>query len=105
MPNEPEAHDDMDRHSQHNLPDPCDAELWDSLGITEALWKKGESEEADIGDVYVPLTVEEIVVNFMTQLKVMSAQDRAETAKLHKFQKIVETEEDEDIKAKVLSLL
>ena len=82
-----------------------DAELWDSLGITEALWKKGESEEADIGEVYVPLTIEELAINFMTRLKGLSAQDMAEIAKMHKFQKRVEAEEDEDIKAQVLALL
>ena len=105
VPIEPEAHDDMDRHSQHNFPNPRDAELWDSLGITEALWKKGEAEEAEIGEVYIPLTVEEIVVNFMIKLKELSTRDRTKKAKMHKFQKRVEAEEDEDIKAEVLSLL
>ena len=96
----------MDRHSQHNFPDPRDAELWDLISITEALWKKGEVErEAYIGEVYVPLTIEEMIANFMSKLKELSARDRSETTKMLKFEKRAEAEEDEDIKAEVSTLL
>ena len=67
--------------------------------------KKGELKEAEIGEVYVPLTIEETVVNFMAKMKELSTWDRVQSAKIHKFHKRVEAEEDEDIKAEVLSLL
>ena len=42
----PVAGQDEAQHSQHQFPDPRDAELWDAKGIIEALWKMGEEEEA-----------------------------------------------------------
>ena len=70
------------------------------LGITEALWKKGLSEDDEIGNVYVPLTVEELSANFLTKLKDLSEKDSVESKKIHSFQKRAETEPDEEFKLK-----
>ena len=79
----PVAVQDEAQHSQHQFPDPRDAELWDALGITKALWKMGEAEEAvEPDNVYVPLTVKEMVANLMSNLKDLSDRDRTESAKI-----------------------
>ena len=102
----PAAVQDEAQHSQHQFPDPRDAELWDARGITEALWKMGEEEEAVAPDnVYIPLTVSEMVANLMTKLKELTARDRTESAKIIKFKKRIESEDDEDILAEVKGLL
>ena len=41
----PAAVQDEAQHSQHQFSDPRDAELWDSLGITEALWKMAKQKK------------------------------------------------------------
>ena len=94
------------QHSQHQFPDPRDLEMWDSLGITETLWKIGEAEgDVETGDVYIPLTVSELVENLMSKLKELCNRDRTESAKIVKYEKRIASEDDEDILAGVQSLL
>lgn len=97
----------MDCQSQHDFLDPQENELWDSKGITEALWKKGEAvdEAVDLGEVSLPPIVEAMIPNLMPRLKDLCARDRVESAKVHKFQKRAEEETDEDFKAQALSML
>ena len=66
----------------------------------------GEAEGvAAIGEFYVPLTIKDMITNLMSKLKELVDRDRIETAKILKFEKHVAAEEDEDIQAKVKSLL
>ena len=66
----------------------------------------GEAEgAAEIGDVYVPLPIKEMVENLISKLKDLSDRDRIEFAKILKFEKRVASEDDEDILAEVQGLL
>ena len=65
----------------------------------------GEEEAAKPDNVYLPLTVKELVANMMSKLKDLSARDRTESAKIIKFEKRVASEDDEDILAEVKGLL
>ena len=46
-----------------------------------------------------------MVANLMTKLKELTARDRTESAKIIKFKKRIETEDDKDILAEVKGLL
>ena len=83
------THDEQDRQSAHQFPDPREGELWDHLGITEAIWKKCEAEDPealDLGDVYISSTSESMITTTMiSQLKDLHSRDRPEQVKIHKY--------------------
>src|SRR3954468_17005827 len=104
----PEAQDEADRHSEHQFPDSREGELWDQLGITEALWEKCAAEDPDtfdIGEVYISRSIEAMITTMISQLKDFHSRDRAEMKKIHNYQKRAESEPDEEFKQHVLKLL
>src|ERR1041385_7536571 len=81
----PEAQTEADRHSEHQLPDPHEGELWDQLGITEALWEKCaavESEAVDLGEVYISSSIKAMISTMISQLKDLHSRDRSEVTKI-----------------------
>src|ERR1041385_3446320 len=97
----PEAQAEADRHSEHQFPNPREGELWDQLGITEALWKKCAAEEpevVDLGEVYISSSIEAMITTMISQLKDQHSRDRAEVSKIHNYQKHAETKPDEEFK-------
>src|SRR3954462_188251 len=93
-----EAQAEVDRHSEAQFSDPREEELWDQLGITEALWEKCAVEVPEagyIGDVYISSSIEGMIPTMISQLKELHSRDRAELKKIHNYQKRAESEPDE----------
>src|SRR3954465_4843566 len=104
----PEAQAEADRQSDHPFSDSREGELWDQLGITEALWEKCAAEDpdaVDIGEVYISRSIEAMISTMISQLKDLHSRDRSEVAKIHNYQKRTETEPDEEFKQHALKLL
>src|ERR1041385_6538086 len=104
----PEAQAEADRHSEHQFSDPRGGELWDQLGITEALWEKCAAEvpeAVDLGEVYISSSIEAMITTMISQLKDQHSRDRSEVAKIHNYQERAETEHDEEFKQHALKLL
>ena len=98
----PEAQEDEVEQSHHQFPDPREGELWDSISIHQAVWKKAEAENpdvVDIGEVYIPPTVSAMIANLYNKLRDLHSRDKAESAKILNFKKKAEEESDEDFKA------
>src|ERR1041385_7654921 len=103
-----EAQAEADRHSDQQFPDPREGELWDQLGITEALWEKCVAEEpevVDLGEVYISSSIEAMISTMISQLKDLHSRDKSEVTKIHNYQKRAETEPDEEFKQHALKLL
>src|SRR3954465_116428 len=86
----PEAQAEADRQSDHQFPDPREGELWDQLGITEALWEKCVAEDPDavnLGEAYISRSMEAMIGTMISQLKDLHSRDRAEMKKIHNYQK------------------
>src|SRR3954470_19365275 len=94
----PEAQEDNDEHSHHDFPDPREGELWDSIAIHQAVWKKAEAKDpkvVDIGEVFIPPTVSAMIESLYNQLRDLHAPYRTATAKVLKFKKKADDESDE----------
>ena len=55
----PEAQEQEEpEHSHHDFDDPREGELWDNMGLHQAIWKKSEDIDpnvVDIGSLYIHL--------------------------------------------------
>ena len=101
LANEPEEEDDMDQGSAHDFHDPKEDELWDALGITEALWKRAASATEAIAGEFIPSSIEEKSAEWMTKLRELQEKDRKESLKITSFREKVEAETDEDFTAQI----
>ena len=102
---EAQAQEDVD-HSHHDFPDPREGELWDTMRLHQAIWKKAEAidpDSIDIGNMYIPPAVTAMIKTLYNQLRDLHARDRVETEKILKLKKKASEESDEDFKAEVES--
>src|SRR3954470_8454672 len=89
-------------HSHHEFPDSREGDLWDSLSLHQAFLKLAEAidpETIDNESIYIPPAVSTMIENLYKQLRDLHARDRAETAKMLKFQKKATAESHKDFKA------
>src|SRR3954467_1281199 len=103
-----EAQPDTVPPSEAQLSDPREEELWDQLGITEALLAKCATEDpelVDIGEVYISRSIEAMIPTMISQLKDLHSRDRSKLKKIHNCQKCAESEPDEEFKQHALKLL
>src|SRR4051812_1569098 len=103
-----EAQPDVVFPSEAHLSDPREEELWDQVGITEALLAKCAAEDpelVDIGEVYISRSIEAMIPMMISQLKDLHSRDRSELKKIHNYQRRAESEPDEEFKQHALKLL